>query len=414
MKQFAVFYLTLTLLAACNRPASHYLRHTDIQQLPPPPGEVILNNHCCDDPLSYIPDTLHPDHCPLRYIRVNFHIMDASDSSHNFRGEEARTYVRGLIEAMNKGLVNNEKLWLPPNNVLPVLPTNYRYLLYPCPYIPDDDGIYFHHDDSLYFWVTRGKDANLSSRAVINKYGIMRDTVMNIFLLPHHPDSVKSPTYHAVGTGVALGTSYKVAGLYESREPPQNFRGMMNHETAHILGLQHTWNQNDGCDDTPKHSNCWDRSAEPPCDTMASNNVMDYNAHESAWSPCQIGTIHKNIAKEHSKARGLVRPDWCESDEESSIFIRDSIDWRGAKDLDGPLFIEKGGTLHLHCRLSIPKDATITVRPGGVLILDNCRIHNACGNTWKGIVVQEKGDLKGKIIFVGEPKIENAVFSIQN
>ena len=56
------------------------------------------------------------------------------------------------------------------------------------------------------------------------------------------------------------------------------------HELGHSLGLLHTWNQDDGCDDTPRNAGCWG-------DTC-SNNMMDYNASQSALTACQLGIIH--------------------------------------------------------------------------------------------------------------------------
>ncbi|MBK7869668.1 MAG: hypothetical protein IPJ74_02790 [Saprospiraceae bacterium] len=186
---------------------------------------------------------------------------------------------------------------------------------------------------------------------------------------------------------------------------------MFNHEIGHIFGLAHTWAYNDGCDDTPQHpQNCWVQTSEPPCDTAASNNLMDYNAYQNAWTPCQIGKIQYRMAQEHSPQRNFLQPNWCTLHDEAHIFIRDTVEWRGAKDLEGHLTIESGGSLKINCRVSLPAYAKITVKPGGTLILDeNARLHNACGDRWEGIEIQEQGKIKGQVIFIGEPKMENIV-----
>ena len=77
--------------------------------------------------------------------------------------------------------------------------------------------------------------------------------------MPHHPDSIASKTYAGGGVGVALGTNVKMAGMFESKQPFWNYRQILSHEVGHVFGLQHSW-LSDGCEDTPKHPNCWNRS----------------------------------------------------------------------------------------------------------------------------------------------------------
>jgi hypothetical protein len=178
------------------------------------------------------------------------------------------------------------------------------------------------------------------------------------------------------------------------------------HEFGHILGLSHTWRYSDGCDDTPLNPNCWSPSL-PGCDSTTSNNIMDYNAFQNAWTPCQIGKSHLNISNEKHRLRNLVDPRWCVLKEGAHIFIRDSVHWQGMKDLEGSLTVEPGGLLQISCRVSLPGGAKITVKPGGRLLLDNCRLHNACGDLWQGIEVQALGDSKGEVIFLGTPVLED-------
>lgn len=409
--------LTGLLLYTCApRIQYHFLRAEDIRRIP---GEFAENSGGlpgnpprlnvrgpCFDYYPYVPDTNHLDHYPIKYIRINFHWMQPQSEAADFPEEKVVEFSQGLLKACNYALENNKPMWLPHRNNTPTLPIQLRYILTPSEHIPEDDGIYFHYDDELYYYVAKGKDRNLYDREVITKYGIQLDTVLNLFFMPHHPDSLLSKSYAGVGTGVALNNAIKLAGTnYEGDYWP--YRGVINHEMGHIFGLSHAWAYNDGCDDTPRHpQNCWNRS-EPGCDTTTSNNVMDYNAMQLAWTPCQIGKVHQRMADLRAGTRSLLLPTWCQLDENKTIVIRDTIVWDGAHDLEGDLIIASGGQLSIQCRVSVPPAGKISVQAGGTLILDGAHLHNACGQEWQGIEIETNADRRGVVQYLKEPTLEN-------
>lgn len=72
-------------------------------------------------------------------------------------------------------------------------------------------------------------------------------------------------------------------------DPAFTFR-TIKHEMGHVMGLNHSWDTDDGCFDTPLNSGCWDTDN---CNgRKLSNNVMDYNNCQCALTQCQINTMH--------------------------------------------------------------------------------------------------------------------------
>lgn len=353
----------------------------------------------CSEEGAYVPDTsaIHGEY--LRKIRMNIHFMNSSDWKSNYSGEAGKKYAKELIYYANRKLVFNKKMNLPEGNETAVYDPLYQYVL-------EEDGIYFHADDDLFYYVNEGKRNNYK-REVINKYAMDSDSVLNVFYMVHHPDSVRSKTYSASGSGIAIGKALKMGTIYNPEDKPWLHASLLNHEVGHVMGLNHTWNLNDGCDDTPKNRNCWVSTKTGRCEGVTSNNMMDYNSNQHAITPCQIGRMRKNMARLGSKQRDLLVKTWCESDPKKDLVIENSVHFKGAKDVEGSIIIPNGGELRISCRLSMPSNSQIIVDPGGVLILDNAHLHNDCGLKWSGILVKSNHTGEGKVYKTGMIKIED-------
>lgn len=413
-----LWILAAFLLFGCNK----VIKKEYLKSLKVVPTEYENTVRACRDQLNYIPDSNHIDHTPIKYVKVNFHVVCNSEGEGNFDEKTGRVFINEVYDAMNDKLGRNKKMNLPPGNNTPVLPMRYRLQLTGQPDQPDDDGIYFHNDDDFYWIVAKGKDKNFYSKDVFHKYGIQKDSVLNVFILADPIDSLDSPTYKASSRGIGypefIKMTYWYLGTRDSIYKKGRFRPKFNkwhavksfaHELGHTLGLRHTWRGNDGCDDTPHHSNCWNRTkGKAPCDEWWSNNFMDYNAHNSAWSPCQIGTIHRNMSDKKKRVRKFLARNWCTLDESKTINIRDQVEWPGAKDLEGNLIVLDGGQLTVRCRMSLPEGAKIIVHPKGRLILDAAKLENDCGGTWKGIEVwTDKEGNQGAVQLINNASLEH-------
>ncbi len=287
----------------------------------------------CNGWEGYLPDPDHPDHLPMRFLRVNFHVMNSRDSSHNFRPKPAGFFLREPCwTAANAALdTNDPQLALAGRNggaaqKLPLrvmAAARRRRYLFPL------------RRFLVLLSIRRQKPEQLQPQSHPANTASATDSILNIFLQVHPRDSFSSKTYRANGQGIALGTSLKMAGVLESSEGPESFDGLLNHEVGHILGISHAWVE-DGCPDTDNHPNkCWTGSKDPPCRDLATNNMMDYNAYQMAMTPCQIGRVHQVLSSDKSRLRRCLVPTWCERREGRDVVIQDSVVWSGARDLEG-------------------------------------------------------------------------------
>lgn len=185
---------------------------------------------------NYLPDPAHPQALPDKTVRINVHFIDSQAGDLNFPPDSARLFFKKLIAEANAKLDTNVRNWTSPEGT-EILPKRYRYKV--VGQNSNDDGFYFHRDDKLYWFVAEGKYQNNYSREVVDKYKIGEDTILNIFVQVHPPDSLRSKRYRATKQGIALGNSLKMTGLRESHDPPSAFTGLMNHEIGHIFSLSH-------------------------------------------------------------------------------------------------------------------------------------------------------------------------------
>jgi hypothetical protein len=318
-------------------------------------------------------------------------------------------FAKELIYYANGKLRDNKKMNLPEGNDTPVLPVPFRYHLFEDKDMPEGKAIYFHYLDDPFF-VNYGDNSNNYDRKLINQLAKDQDSVLNIFYMVHHPDSLLSKNYKATPAGIALGHSVKLGVNGSAKVNSWTHAGLLNHEIGHVLTLNHSWGRSDGCEDTPPHPNCWNKGPKP-CDGVVSNNVMDYNSVQMAYTPCQIARTYNLMMNERSSKRNLVIKEWCTLRKDKTIVVRDTQIWNRPVDVYGNLVIEKNGFLMSNCTINMPEKSTIHVRAGGQLVLNNATIKNDCGKKWNGILVDEATNTAGNVSYIDTFYIENTQFN---
>lgn len=235
----------------------------------------------------------------IKNINIIFHFILRSNGTGNFDetsdglGNSYSGYERAedIIAQANTYWANNQKQWLPAGNSTPIENTRIRYVL---------KGTYFHRSDYYY----NNGDGFFNFSQINNAYGIDKNSTINVYIIP---PATGEGSGVACGIGTETGdcTSGRSTKIYEDWGFYQQFggwsisytAGLLNHEVGHLIGLFHTWDENDQCGDTPFHNNCWEfNPGNPNCDNWneISNNLMDYNAYAPAVTPCQITKVHNN------------------------------------------------------------------------------------------------------------------------
>ena len=364
----------------------------------------------CTDIDHFYYDPEHPEYFVNKEVRVNFHFVNSLDSSHNYKPDVGVKYAKELLLYANRKLRDNKKMKMPAGNETPVYPVPYRYVLTPDGNEDGDDGIYFHYLENPFF-VNGGRKANNYDRKMIDTLAVNQDSVLNIFYMVHHPDSVASKTYIGKEAGIALGKSVKLGINFDRPANSWSYSGLLNHEIGHVFGLSHAWTKNDGCDDTPQHPNCWNKGPAP-CDKAVSNNVMDYNSVQMAFTPCQIARAYRTLTRFNSNKRDLTIKEWCRYNPDNDLVIQDTVLWNRTMEMSGNITIANGGMLIATCRLNMAEGSYIKVQGGGGLILHSATLFNECDYIWNGIITEDSQNNPATIEYIDTFYLENVIENI--
>lgn len=203
------------------------------------------------------------------------------------------TFAEKMVARANEELTLNARMFRQPEGIeTPVRPTKLQYIL---------TGIYFDRNDQFQ------NDDFFSGWSILEKYGVRADSEINVFsIVPERSGSgIANEILYPEAKNPVLATKISYYANYV-KFPDWGVTyaaSTMNHEIGHLLGLRHTWNEDDDCDDTPKGHRvnsewlqCWGfKDKDTHCGDWKniSNNIMDYNEHfPHAYTPCQLNILH--------------------------------------------------------------------------------------------------------------------------
>ncbi len=408
MVRFIVLYTMMSSLMSCSNALKTFVYpHSKLAEFIIEKTKPIDYKSPCRNPMNYLPDTIHPGITTMKTVRINWHSIDDLSGKNNFTQEEGTTFYYNLTSNANYRLSLNKKMTLPLGNNTPVYDPNVRWQITASKGYEDKKGIYTHYQEKPLFFLNKGPNRSDYNSSVIEELGIGKDSIVNVFVVPFPPDSIGKVKFKMIESGIALGNHVKLGGLKQTGRPDWFFATLLSHEIGHVFGLSHAWHS-DGCDDTPNNPNCWNYTDTAPCDKLVSNNLMDYNSEQMALSPCQIGMIQMRIADTMASERKLVIADWCMKDT-TLIHVRDTIEWLGGRDINKSIVVHQHGLLKVCCRLGMAKNTSITIQPGGKLILEEVTLHNDCNEKWQGILIEKKGKSIGMIEEIGSVKVQDVI-----
>lgn len=214
----------------------------------------------------------------IKTVRLTFHIIRKLDGSNNFQDDAySEEFLRNTtMYLLNSTMATNTIMNIEPNLAPFQEDTRIRFELTNVYYWNDDyDNVYRKYYNNGYY------GDYLSTKYVTNMSNVLfKDNSIHVFFCM------------GGGTGghTTLGTrKWIILSDMSISDPAFTFR-TIKHEMGHVMGLNHTWNTDDGCLDTPLNAGCWDTNN---CNgRQLSNNVMDYNNCQCALTQCQINTMH--------------------------------------------------------------------------------------------------------------------------
>lgn len=369
---------------------------------------------------------------PIVTVRIAFHVFQKSDGTGNFQNNPTDiAFLHNIINNANMRYANLDVLNMGTS-----------------PYIQDSrirlvlEKIYFHPNTTD--WTVPGYNGiSTFTKYVVNdydNYGLTDDDKYNVqhILISGNPTGGGGSSWSSIGNP-GIGTQgyilevgwynhYLTHGVAHYHWGPVS---NLIHELGHAFGMFHNFHTT-----TPNNDQCDECTDNDPvglsCPIRASsNNYMDYfpggynsSNPEPGFSQCQLSQAHYYLSGGAGTISQTVLKDYCISTPSKTIEINGIYTWNSHKKLRGDLIINPGSSLTVKCKLHMPENAKLIIKPGAKVIIDGGEITNECGNLWQGIEVwgtsnqhqypEAQPTYQGKLEIKNGGTISNAYLAAQN
>ncbi|MBC8486607.1 MAG: T9SS type A sorting domain-containing protein [Bacteroidetes bacterium] len=379
-----------------------------------------------DDLDTYIPnfdnEPLHNP--PLKTIKLNINIFQKNDGTGNFPdNQETRDGLNQIIQWVN-GIYNVCDPCDPISGIQELDYTNIRFSIGEEGY----ERIYFYQNDQI--WNSTNANTLLNEVLSVDPE---RSNYINVLI----SGSSGSYAYTTMPSYSNLEKNQFVFMFYWG--DPVNYAkaNQLAHELGHDLGLLHTYygggawancnNNDEYLSDIfgPWPGNCphigppniWGEDACEFPDDLKTNNLMGGNKSNCYISPKQAGQMHRALAV--TSTRRFVEK--VKSD--IPLVISNDETWDFDIRLYRDVIIEPEVELTLACKLIMPYEGKIIVKPNAKLIIDDAVITTIDDEQWQGIEVWGNStehqytingqNAQGQLILKNNAIIENAVCAVK-
>ncbi len=237
-----------------------------------------------------------------------------------------------------------------------------------------------------------------------------RDDVLEVILFDLPQAKAPGDTIWFIG-GSTSGRSGGAVNIHnightyaDGRWEPWLFARVINHEIGHIHNLPHAFSCQNTCYDMNAYAQCTGNAADgdcgkcwgcnqTPCPWGIGNNLMGYNGHQSALTPCQWETMFN-----YALANDLPYAGFCELPPARPIVIDKDTEWSGnALLMHRDVQVTNGATLTIANEVRFGGGAQLEVEVGSVVeVKDGAHITQLCPDA-------EWGGFNTRGIFLGKP-----------